>query len=67
MRTEDHMRGRVMSVYNVFFRGGRPMGSLLTGQMITLVAVPNALAINGALLAVIGLSFLLWQRKLAAQ
>ncbi len=67
MRTEDHMRGRVMSVYNVFFRGGRPMGSLLTGQMITLVAVPNALAINGALLAVIGISFLLWQRKLAMQ
>lgn len=67
MRTEDHMRGRVMSVYNVFFRGGRPMGSLLTGQMITLVAVPNALAINGALLAVIGISFLLWQRKLATQ
>ena len=67
MRTEDHMRGRVMSVYNVFFRGGRPMGSLLTGQMIMAVAVPNALAINGALLAVIGLSFLLWQRKLATQ
>jgi predicted MFS family arabinose efflux permease len=65
MHTEDHMRGRVLSVYNVFFRGGRPMGSLLTGQMITLVAVPNALAINGALLAAIGLWFLLGQRKLA--
>jgi len=65
MHTEDHMRGRVLSVYNVFFRGGRPMGSLLTGQMITMVAVPNALAINGALLAAIGLSFLLGQRKLA--
>jgi predicted MFS family arabinose efflux permease len=65
MRTEDHMRGRVLSVYNVFFRGGRPMGSLLTGQMITLVAVPNALAFNGALLSTIGLWFLLGQRRLS--
>jgi predicted MFS family arabinose efflux permease len=65
LRTEDHMRGRVLSVYNVFFRGGRPMGSLLTGQMITLVAVPNALALNGALLSAIGLWFLLRQRRLS--
>jgi hypothetical protein len=27
----DEMRGRVMSVYNVFFRGGMPIGSLAIG------------------------------------
>lgn len=65
LRTEDHMRGRVMSVYNVFFRGGRPFGSLLTGQMISYASASTALAINGALLAALGGWFLLVQRKLA--
>ena len=33
----DHtndMRGRVMSVYNVAFRGGMPFGSVLTGYLV---------------------------------
>ena len=30
--TADSMRGRVMSVYNVAFRGGMPVGSLITGR-----------------------------------
>ena len=29
--TTNEMRGRVMSVYNFAFRGGMPMGNLLTG------------------------------------
>ncbi len=34
MITSDHMRGRVMSVYNVAFRGGMPFGSLIVGALI---------------------------------
>ena len=30
----DTMRGRVMSVYNVAFRGGMPLGSLVSGLLI---------------------------------
>ena len=30
--TEDNMRGRVMSVYNVAFRGGMPFGMLIVGN-----------------------------------
>ena len=30
----DEMRGRVMSVYNVAFRGGMPIGSLISGQLM---------------------------------
>ena len=30
----DEMRGRVMSVYNVAFRGGMPIGSLATGALV---------------------------------
>jgi len=30
--TTDQMRGRVMSVYNVAFRGGMPMGIFSSGM-----------------------------------
>ena len=33
MRTPDHLRGRVMSVYSLVFMGGTPLGSLILGWM----------------------------------
>jgi predicted MFS family arabinose efflux permease len=63
--TPDEMRGRVMSVYNVAFRGGMPMGSLATGQLIPLFTAPPVLAMNGVLLAVLGLWYLLVHRRVA--
>ena len=30
----EEMRGRVMSVYNCAFRGGMPMGNLVSGWLI---------------------------------
>jgi predicted MFS family arabinose efflux permease len=63
--TPDDLRGRVMSVYNVAFRGGMPMGSLATGQLIPLFTAPPVLAANGALLAALGLWYLLVHRKVA--
>jgi len=62
----DQMRGRVMSVYNVFFRGGMPIGSLATGTLAPIFGAPMVLAANGVLLAVLGLSFLAGRRKLAS-
>jgi predicted MFS family arabinose efflux permease len=64
--TSDEMRGRVMSVYNVAFRGGMPFGSLVTGWLIPMFTAPRVLAINGLLLAALGLYFLFVQRKVAA-
>lgn len=61
----DEMRGRVMSVYNVAFRGGMPIGSLVTGQLITMTSAPLAISINGALLAIIGAWFLFAHRRVA--
>jgi len=63
--TPDDLRGRVMSVYNVAFRGGMPMGSLATGQLIPLFTAPPVLATNGVLLAVLGLWYLLVHRRVA--
>ncbi len=64
--TTDDMRGRVMSVYNVAFRGGMPMGNLLSGWLVPVLTVPIVLGINGTLLIIVALYFLVVQRKVAA-
>jgi len=64
--TTNDMRGRVMSVYNVAFRGGMPFGSLLTGYLVPLWTAPVVLSINGIVLLSVGLYFLLVQRRVAA-
>ena len=61
----DNMRGRVMSVYNVAFRGGMPVGSLIVGALVRQFTAPVVLAWNGVLLVVLGLYFLLVHRKVA--
>jgi predicted MFS family arabinose efflux permease len=65
MITSDQMRGRVMSVYNVAFRGGMPFGSLIVGALIKQLTAPVVLAWNGVLLAILGLYFLLVHRRVA--
>ncbi len=63
--TPNEMRGRVMSVYNSAFRGGMPMGNLLTGWLVPMFTAPVVLAVNGVLLVLLALYFLLVQRKVA--
>ncbi|MFZ0322160.1 MAG: MFS transporter [Candidatus Sulfotelmatobacter sp.] len=64
--TTNEMRGRVMSVYNVAFRGGMPMGNLLSGWLVPIFTTPVVLGVNGFLLVVLALYFLLVQRRMAA-
>jgi predicted MFS family arabinose efflux permease len=64
--TTNEMRGRVMSVYNVAFRGGMPMGNLLTGWLVPVFTAPVVLGVNGFLLVLVAIYFLLVQRRLAA-
>ena len=54
----NEMRGRVMSIYMLAFRGGMPLGALASGYVATLSSAPIALAINGTLLAIVALWFL---------
>jgi MFS family permease len=54
----DHLRGRVMSIYMVAFRGGMPLGSLWGGYAATLTSAPYVLAVNGALVSLVALYFL---------
>jgi predicted MFS family arabinose efflux permease len=64
--TTNEMRGRVMSVYNCAFRGGMPMGNLLSGWLVPVFTAPIVLGANGLVLILMALYFLLVQRKVAA-
>jgi len=63
--TEDGMRGRVMSVYNVAFRGGMPIGMLIVGRLIPIYTAPATMSVVGCLTVLLGLYFLLVQRRIA--
>ncbi len=62
----DEMRGRVMSVFNLAFRGGMPTGSLLLGKLILIFGVSATLAGSGSVLVALALYFLLIHRRVAA-
>jgi predicted MFS family arabinose efflux permease len=64
--TTDEMRGRVMSLYNFAFRGGMPMGNLMTGWLVPIFTAPIVLGVNGLLLVGVALYFFLVQRRVAA-
>ncbi len=64
--TTNEMRGRVMSVYNCAFRGGMPMGNLISGWLVPAFTAPIVLGVNGFLLALVALYFLVVQRRVAA-
>jgi predicted MFS family arabinose efflux permease len=61
----NQMRGRVMSVYNLTFRGGMPVGNEVAGQLVPLFTAPTVFAVNGLLLVALGLYFMFIQRRVA--
>jgi predicted MFS family arabinose efflux permease len=58
LATGDAMRGRVMSIFMLAFRGGMPLGSLLAGFVIQRWSLALALTINGTGLAIIAAIYL---------
>ena len=61
--TADTMRGRVMSVYNLAFRAGIPLGALVLGKLIPVLGVSTAVAGFGMCLVGVAVYFLLVMRK----
>jgi predicted MFS family arabinose efflux permease len=61
--TADAMRGRVMSVYNLAFRAGIPLGALVLGKLIPVLGVSTAVAGFGTCLVGVAVYFLLVMRK----
>jgi len=59
LNAPNEMRGRVMSIYMVAFRGGMPVGSLAAGWTATVSSAPSVLIVNGVLLTGVAAWFLL--------
>ena len=59
LMTSDAMRGRVMSIFMLAFRGGMPLGNLLAGYVAQRWSITAALAVNGTVLAIVALVFIL--------
>lgn len=55
----NEMRGRVMSIYMLAFRGGMPLGSLVSGWLATYLGAPLVIGINGGLLVCVAAYFLI--------
>jgi MFS family permease len=58
LTTSDVMRGRVMSIFMLAFRGGMPLGNLIAGYVAQRWSITTALAVNGAVLAVVAMIFI---------
>jgi MFS family permease len=55
----DHMRGRVMSIFMLAFRGGLPLGSLVTGSLAKYLPLQRVLMVEGLLLILIAVGYML--------
>jgi len=64
--TPDEMRGRVMSIYNLAFRGGGPFGVLLAGSLIPKLTAPVTIACAGVGMIALGVVFLSTQKRVTA-
>jgi predicted MFS family arabinose efflux permease len=63
--TTNEMRGRVISVYNCAFRGGMPLGNLVTGKLVPVFTAPVVVTVNGLALMALALYFLMIHRRVA--
>ena len=59
----DELRGRVISIYLVAFRGGMPLGSLVSGYFTTHFSTSAVIAVNGLLLSLVATGFLIGNRQ----
>jgi predicted MFS family arabinose efflux permease len=64
LNAPNEMRGRVMSLYMVAFRGGMPLGSLVGGWLANVAGAPTVLTVNGLLLTMVAVTFLVKGRRI---
>ncbi len=56
---EDHLRGRVVSIYSLAFRGAMPLSNLLGVFLASFLSVPMIVVANGVVLFALGAGVLL--------
>src|SRR5262245_39748687 len=60
---EDRLRGRVVSVYSLAFRGAMPLGNLIAGALASFFTAPRVLIFDGLILVLVGSTVLLRHAK----
>ncbi|HUP65197.1 MAG TPA: MFS transporter, partial [Thermoanaerobaculia bacterium] len=65
LATPEAMRGRVMSIFMLAFRGGMPLGNLASGWVAEHFGVAIALGLNAGSLALFGISFWVLRNRAA--
>ena len=60
----DALRGRVLSIYGLAFRGGMPLGSLIAGPLVRTLGAPAVLGSFSGLLALVSISVYLKNGRL---
>ena len=59
---EDHLRGRVVSVYSLAFRGAMPLGNLVAGALASVFSAPTVLIANGIVMVLVGTTAMVSRR-----
>jgi predicted MFS family arabinose efflux permease len=60
----DALRGRVVSIYGLAFRGGMPVGSLIAGALVRPFGAPLTLGVFASMLAVMSAALYAGNRRL---
>ena len=60
------LKGRVLAIYGLAFRGGMPVGSLLAGPLVARLGVSWVIASFSLALLIVALTLRLRSRRLAA-
>jgi predicted MFS family arabinose efflux permease len=59
----DALKGRILSIYGLAFRGGLPLGALLAGALVRPVGVPLVIGTFSLALAVLAAGTLAWNQR----
>jgi predicted MFS family arabinose efflux permease len=62
----DALRGRVLSIYGLAFRGGMPLGSLIAGPLVRTLGAPAVLGSFSGLLALVSVAVYIRNGRLRA-
>jgi MFS family permease len=62
----NDMRGRVMGIYLVAFRGGMPLGSLVSGYFASRSSASTVFTVNGIMMVIVSIYFLLKTKEIRA-
>jgi MFS family permease len=64
LKTEDHLRGRVMSVYTFTFGGLTPFGSLFAGALADWLKTPFTFALGGVVSGIVFFAVIVNRRRI---